>query len=207
VAGPLEQILDPTVAEDAVTDTLKLFIETYTAHIVRGKGLDPAKYQLAPKSWRTVNEGPAPKWPEDQLPAIYVVAQGVLDDPVQDGDGWVDATFRVHVAAVVSASGEESANDLCKIYMGAIWGAIVQHRSLGGKAAWTAWRGGQWDVIGAEQARTLAGGELIFDVHIEHVVNAFEGLDAPEPGHPPDEPDAWPTVDEGGASAVIEPKE
>lgn len=206
--SPLGQILDATVPEKAVTAALQTWVPTYLAHIARAKALDPAAIAL-PKSWQTVNERIV-DWPEDHLPAIYVVATGIVERPVKDGEGTYRAAWAVGVAAVVEANTAANTDALAKLYAAAIRGSLLQHPSLGGVARGTEWLAESYDTVPAEKQRSLRGCELVFSVELDQVLNVYEGIDAPLPGDPtptdpPPEPPDWPDADT--VDVVIERQE
>lgn len=184
---PPGQIVDATVPEQAMKATLEMWLPAYLAHLARLKDRDPETI-ATPGSWHTVNE-PLQKWPEDQVPAIYVVSTGILGEPQLSGEGIYRADFDIGVAAVVEDVTREDTDDLCKLYAAAIWGAVTQNRSLGGTADGTRWTGGTWDVVPGERARNLAGCEVRFAVTIGQVVDIFDGLAEPLPGTPPAQAD------------------
>lgn len=182
---PPGRIVDPTIPEQAMTATLKRWLGTYLASLARQKDRDPASI-ATPNSWHTINE-PLDKWPEHQLPAIYVISTGITDEPELSGEGIYSARFNIGVAAVVEDVSREDTDALVKMYVAAIWGAVTQNRSLGGVAHGTRWLGGVWDTVPNEMSRTLAGCEALFVVTMNEVVDVFDGLSEPEPGDPPAE--------------------
>jgi hypothetical protein len=203
MTAPPGLIVDPTVPEQAMTDTLKRWLPTYLAHLARLKGRDPESIET-PQSWNTVNE-PLDKWPEDQVPAMYVVSMGITTPPELNGEGVYRADFDLGVAAVVEDVTRQDTDDLVKLYVAAIWGAVTQNRSLGGVAAGTAWLGGTWDLVPNNMKRTLAGCEARFVVTIDNVVDVFDGLSEPEPGTPPIAADERPTFQT--ADAAVDQRE
>jgi hypothetical protein len=216
MTAPPGVILDTSVTGDAITDALKLWLPFYLAHLGR---LDQARRGDAgltaetiaiPKSWHQTSdrlEENGVRWPGHLVPAIYVVYDGLADDPRHDGDGKYSCTYRFDVAAVVHANSQDAANRLSQIYYAALVGVLMQaDRSLGGHAAGITWRpGAAANVIPPSEDRRLAGCGSSFDIQVDDVIDIFEGIDAPTDGTPPAEAPERQTFQ--SAEITVEPEE
>jgi hypothetical protein len=188
-------IVDTTVTGDALVATLDRWLPTYLAHLGRldrerrgDQGLTP-EIVRPPRSWHRAIvpvEDDGVLWPDRALPAVYVVYDGLADDPVHDGNGKYSCEYRFEIAAVVQAADQDGANRLSQIYYAAIVGAIMQRQSLGGHAGGVTWRPGTAArrPLGAD-GRPLAVCGAIFDVTVPDVIDVFDGLAEPMPGTPP----------------------
>lgn len=175
VFGP---IVNQPAIQQAVVETIDLWIVTYLAEIERQNDLEPRAIQL-PKSYITSDDGELNKWPEDQLPAILVMCPGNANDPVERADGYT-ANFAVNVAAIVSQRDKESTTTMAGYYGAALMALIVQNPSLGGIANGVRWRGGRTDDLAPDDARSIAAAVHVFEVEVENVVQLADfGLNEP----------------------------
>lgn len=186
-----------------VTDTLQTWMATYLGEMERRTGRPGGSLQ-PPRSYVTVNE--LVRWPEEQIPAVIIVSPGLADEPARHGDGGYTAGWVVDIGVIVSASSRQATSELAKVYAVAVRAALLQHRSLGGRASGVSWVDESYDDLPAEQGRTLAAGLGRFHVRAKDVVNSDAGTANPVP--PPDPvipPGDWPTVREDGVTITTKP--
>jgi len=206
--SPLGEILSGRRARNAVLDSLKLWLPTYLAHVARSDDFADFDVDLVamPKSWND-KRAILDRWPQEQVPAIYVVSKGIADRPRVKADGSLTCKWVVGVAPVVESIDQESANALAELYGAAVMGALVQNPALGGPAEGCDFLAMKYDPVPADRSRSMAGADLAFLVTIPNVVNRFEGIDEPTTGDPPAEPDAWPQAETVEVEIEREPKE
>lgn len=185
------KLFDLTEMEEAVTDTLQVWLPAYVAEIERQRGITPRTIPL-PRSWGHVNE--FYKFTEEQLPSVIVVSPGTAaSEPKQKGDGSYHSWYRVGVAVVAAGRDRETTRRISKLYVAAVRGAILQHQTLGDFGAeGIRWMGDRNQDVPDEQGRTLGSGAVMFDVEVKDVINSRFG-----PLTPPDDPyanEGWPHV-------------
>lgn len=177
--------------ESAVRSTLTLWMPAYTFEVARQKSTTLPPIRVYGQSLATLPTGEV----ADELPAVIVVAPGLNGDPVERGDGAVDATWAVGVGVVVSAQTSDMAQTLAKLYGAAIRGLLVQKGSLGGFATGTSWTDEETTPYGYDTVKAVAQCILMFEVQVPAVVNRFGG-----PAVPPPDPTVASTV---GAVSVV----
>src|SRR3954463_13420771 len=100
-------VISDDVVELATVNTLRTWVSTYLSEVERQRDLDPGYYTRPPQGSITTRSD-FDKWPEEQLPAIIVVAPGIPDDPVkQSGHGVYRASYDIGVVCVVSSNTRE----------------------------------------------------------------------------------------------------
>jgi hypothetical protein len=172
-------IFVPSFLEQAVIDTLKLWLPTYLAEVElqleREQGLiEP------PRSYTTRRR--FEKFPEDQIPTCVVVSPGLANEPHKEGDGSHRAEWALGVGVIVSAPDQESTNLVAKIYGAAIRACLLQKSSLGGVASGITWYDESYDDLPSDDtARTLGAAALYFRVEVEDIVNSRVGPNVPTP--------------------------
>jgi len=185
------KIVTAAHVEAAAIATLQDWLPTYLAEIERQTGRDPESLPMV-RGWSTSRE--LRKWPEDQLPAAVVVSPGIIGEPRKGGEYW-NARWLLGIAVVVSARDQEATNSLAKLYAGAVRSALLQHPSLGGVATGIDWQTERNNEIGAEDERSLASCQVIFEVEV-HEVSGAERYGLGEPPADPYDPDpTWPEVE------------
>jgi hypothetical protein len=185
------------VLEQAVIDTIKMWIPTYLREVERLTGRQMGDIPV-PRSYTTrkIFE----KFVEDQTPTIIVVSPGTADEPKMEGDGHYRAEWGLGVGAVVSTSTQETTNLVAKVYGAAIRAIILQQASLGGIASGVRWMDESYDDLPSDDSdRTLGSAALYFRVEVDDVVNRFAGPNSvyfPADPDPDSQPGAdWPTVE------------
>jgi len=187
------RLIDATQVEDAVEDSLKLWLPAYIAEVERQNSMDPQSLPL-PASYSRVNE--FYKWSEDQLPAVLIVSPGLAPTiPKMKGNGIYHCWWRVGVAIIAAGQDRETTRMLAKRYTAAVRGALLQHAGLGDFGAeGITWNGERNSDVPDDSTRTLGSGACTFDVEVSEVVNARLG-----PSTPPDDPyvdQDWPEAQE-----------
>ncbi len=136
------------------------------------------------------------KWPEDQLPALMLVAQGILTPPVKHGDGTYTARWLMGLAAVCSARTQQESHDLASLYMAALRNLFIQRPSLDGHANGVDWVDERNDDLEYDDQRSLSSGRAQFLVQVENVSVADAGPVTPDKPLTPDTDPwpGWPTV-------------
>lgn len=195
VFGPM---LSAHVVEDAVVDTVALWLPTYLAEVERQQGLPPGGIaRPASLSTRSLFEVRA----EESLPAIVVVSPGTAGTPERAGDRTQRAQWVVDVVAVVSAPTDVLTRRMGQLYAAALRTLLLQRSSLGGVAArGLTWLGDSYTPIPSEGARTIYGAAVQVLVRMDAVVDGWGGPPpASEPGEDPLTPwPSWPTITDVG---------
>lgn len=99
-----------------------LWLPTYLRDSERHHGLTPPYAQL-PKTLRLTKE--AAKHPEEQLPALLIVAPGTSDQPMRQPERY-DATYQMAFVAIVHGRDEAEAELQASVYGWALKQMVIQ---------------------------------------------------------------------------------
>lgn len=171
-------IFDKTALEAAATSTLQTWLPSYLGEVERKRGLTPG-WMARPRTWTTRND--FDKWPEETLPCMLLVSPGLAAEPLKDGNGRYRSVWFLGIAVIVQARNKNDVELMCGLYTAAIRAAVVQHPSLGGVAEGVDWVNERYDDLPSTKGRTLAAGQVIFEVEVADVVSAHDGPAAPDP--------------------------
>lgn len=199
-----KQIITRQDVELQVIDTLKDWFDTYLAEVERQNALD-VRQLPRPRSYSRRNE--FERWPEDQIPAVIVISPGLVEPPVANGSGEFRGYWGVGVAVIAEGQDTDNTRDLVGYYTAAIRALILQRPSLGGFAMGVTWEGEHYDDISdVEMGRTLASGQVVFQVEVEGIVSTKAGPVTPDtpPVDPPPVSPAWPIATEVTADIELE---
>lgn len=176
IFGP---IIDASRVEDAVLSLLQVWLPTYLSEVERQAGMTAG--QLArPRSWQAVND--VDNWPENQLPAVFVVPTGTTGEPERLGDGTYSTWWAFGVVAVTPANDEVHARRNAQLYTAAIRALLLHRQSLGGLGTATVWTGERFDAGSLSgRNRTLGVGSSEYRVNVMNVVQTGKGPIAPDP--------------------------
>lgn len=173
--------------EDAALLTLQKWLRTHLGEAEQRFGYSPESLPDA-GSWSVVPSiDDIDKWPENHPPAILLLSPGLLESPRRTGDGVYSAMWDLRAGVVVSAK-EGFALRAARVYAAAIRQCLLQHVWEGTlDVVGSGWTGERYDVIDADERRTLAAAVLQFYAVIDAVVSEHDGPTIPEPL--PDPPD------------------
>lgn len=135
------------------------------------------------------------KFDEDQVPSCVIVAPGIAERPIKDGNGNWRVRWAVGVGCVVSGQDRDNTFELTQLYAAAVRACVLQHQSLGSELiAGVDWMGEVYDELDDDDARTLAAGQVQFGVDVYTAVDSRGGT--AEPVTDPTAPAAdWGTVE------------
>lgn len=173
VFGPIVVASD---VEDALTETLKLWLPTYLAEMERLTARAPGDLPEI-RSYSKVNR--FRRLPQEQLPAAVVVSPGLASAPVVFGDGKIGAWWRLGVAVVCSGSTAEASNELAKLYGAAIRTLLVQRPDLGGAASALTIVSELYDDVPADYLEVGATAQVEIDVFVDQISDNTRGPSAP----------------------------
>jgi hypothetical protein len=178
IFGP---IIDGGQVETWVTDTLKLWWRTYAREFELQHAL-PEDALPDPRSWIVAED--VEREGTDQLPAVVIVSPGLNgDEPIQQNDGRLLATWSIGVGIFVSAATRADTKKLVRQYTAIIRAIMLQKQSLGGHANAVHWTDESYDDnFNFTDELTISAGQVILDVAVADVINRFAG-----PVGPPDE--------------------
>jgi hypothetical protein len=158
----LPRIITGYDVEQHVEDTLKPRLAYYT----------PQLGYPEPRAY--VHAFNFDKWPEDQVPAIVIVNNGINAIPRQDGDKSYRAPWTIGVGAIVSARTEEETNIMVKTWGGLIRATLLQQQSLGGFTDGITWVSETYDQLPSIDRRSLQTVHLMFEIIVPKTVSARE---------------------------------
>jgi hypothetical protein len=185
IFGPIVAAAD---VEDWVFAVLARWSCTYLSEISRQHGITAGALPDV-RAWV-----PAPtfdKWPEDQLPAVFVVSTGTSERPAREGDGRYRARFAIRVGVVCTARRQAEARKLAMLYLAAHRTLLIQRPSLEGHAAGVVWQGDAYTQLNYDDTRTLYSGESSFTVEVDGVCYGDAGPTTPDDPRDPCT-DPWP---------------
>lgn len=161
----------------AMRNHLRTWMPTYLPEIGREDGRSgDALPQF--RSWVSALDLPEGKFTEDQMPSCVIVAPGMTEEPVKQGQIFI-CRWAVSVGVCVSGQDRENTFDLSELYAAAVRAAVLQHSSLGGFASGIDWLGERYDDIPNSMLRTLAAGTVQFSVEVQGALMPGEGPDSP----------------------------
>lgn len=211
VWGP---ILDGSDVERALLAHLRFWMPSATAYVRKAKDPDKERWPDGIAAIREYGvshaDAAAQKWPEDQLPMLIAQSPGMEEDPVVEEGGRVSAVYGVALSAIASSVTAEDAKELARLYAAAARLAIMQNPQLdAGTGDFFAdhvrmgrERNGQVR-RGIEGERNLMICTVPYLIAVPAILDVSGGpIVAPE--DPDEETPDWPTIKEGGGSAVIE---
>lgn len=189
------QVLTRSNLEDAVVALLRKWMDTYLAEVERQNGI-PVRTLPRPRSIERRNA--FEHWVEEQLPSLVVVSPGTVGPPRKRGGGSYVAEWAVGIAAIAGGKDANSTRDLVDLYTAAVRMLILQRPSLEGFAIGATWEDEHYDDIAdSDVGRTMASGQVVFQITVEDLVFANAGPITPDdpPTTPPDTSPTWPIVD------------
>lgn len=216
VWGPL---LDGSDVEKALLAHLRHWMPSASAYVRKAKDPDAERWPgrgdgtfIEPIREYGVShaDAAAQKWPEDQLPMLIAQSPGMEDDPVVEEGGRVSAVYGVALSAIASSVTAEDAKELARLYAAAARLAIIQNPQLDAGTG-TPFadhvrmgreRNGQVR-RGIEGERNLMICTVPYLIAVPAILDVSGGPLVP-PEDPEEEVEDWPTVKEGGGSAVVE---
>lgn len=212
-------LLDGADVERALIAHLKFWMPSASAYVRKVK--DPAAERwperedgtfIAPIREYGVShaDAVAQKFPEDQLPMLIAQSPGMEDDPVVEEGGRVSAIYGVALSAIASSVTAEDAKELARLYASAARLAIMQNPQLdaGTGDAFAEHvrmgreRNGQIR-RGIEGERNLMICTVPYLIAVPAILDVSGGPLVP-PEDPEEDVEDWPTVKEGGGSAVVD---
>jgi hypothetical protein len=186
VAGSVfGQIIPPWVIENMVIDVLESWMEEYLVEINNQWPRDGLTTYEKVRSWNV--RPTADRWTEDQIPAGIVVSPGLEDTPIQSGDGYFTARYRVGVVIFAGGNGTDSARASAGTY-GAAAHAILLHqkRELGGICTSVEWDGESFTDGEDDMHRSLSACTEEFILTVEGVVRRNGPTEHGQSGNWPD---------------------
>jgi hypothetical protein len=181
--------------ERAVMQRLRDWSSHYLAEVEAQDGR-PRGFAQRLRSVQSISE--LRRWPEDQLPAAFVVASGSTEPPEKLSTGYYQHRLAVGVMVVCSGAEEIDTRLLAQMYGAAVRASLVKNRTLGGVAETTEWVGESTDDLPIEESRTLQATIQLFEIVQGDVVS---WKDAPTtPTEPPIDPlpplPPWPAAED-----------
>lgn len=183
--------------ESDATDMISLWINTYLKEVERRSGITAITIDR-PRSYSVVSD--VEKWPEDGLPAVFVVGASMDGDLQRVGGGMYYGWWNWSVVAIVGARDESSTRRLAQLYGAALRACCTQKagESLGATEFLDE---SLYSTYVTERSRSLAVVALEFRTLIEGLVQEHVGPTEPEPDDvddPTSDPDnvspVWPVV-------------
>jgi hypothetical protein len=184
------RIMPGWVLEDAVTDTIKTWIDTYLAEVADQWGSPTLP------GFRSYNVRPSgERWTEDQLPSLIVVNAGLDSEPRKSGEAEYEADFRIGLIIMVVAPDARAARQNMETYTAACRAILLQKRGLGIGASSISWASESYDEVPDDAGRTMGGGVVEFVITVPSVVTGRAGPVEPTPVDPVPPGTEWPQVE------------
>lgn len=182
---PVPDALGPLIGADDVAEAVEATIELWSPFYIgaiSGRLVDAAK--IGGRSQPAAPLKPFGKWRNESEfrtigtgePAAYQVrVPATVGDPHLKGNGLYVVTWRAQVSVQFFGTNWREARDGTSWYEKAVRACVLQHRSLGGFANGTFWRGAQYAGIEHSSSRTEGQAVLGFDVEVLSVTDVFRG--------------------------------
>lgn len=172
----------------AATTTLQAWLPTWLAELERRYN-KPARWIPVPdqRSYRTIAEGGAlVKFPEEALPAVFVVSPGLVGTPNREGidgdlvrDLWT-APFALTVAVIAGARDQEETDFLIDLYVAAVCGVLLANKApLNGVVREVQWADESYVTRHVEE-RTRGMGEATFVLDVPRARTSGPGPTTPD---------------------------
>lgn len=166
------RILTGGDVREAVRDTIRRWLPTYTSEVTRQTGRELPTV-------RSYGSGIPAEFPAGYLPGIIVVAPGLVSEPTRTGDGRFDAVWAVGVSIVTADPDREVAYTQAEDFTAALRALMVQQGSLGGLADGIEWVTEEVSEVAGTTERSIHAGILEFNINIPGVTDAFAGFTTP----------------------------
>lgn len=183
--GPMVTSID---VDEAVLDTLRIWLPTYMTKIEEERGLDHNTL-TRPKPGQFDNVIDDDEFPDVNLPAVIVTTAQTEGEPQQDGNGNYYAAWNVVVSAIVRGRSKKETRNLASWFEGSVRRALVQQGTdLSGELKW---RGSNVAPVtdSTDRGRSLAAGMGHYVVLVDNVVQEGVGPFAGDGDYPPADPD------------------
>lgn len=199
--------------EAAVLNTLWKWMPSYQHEVCRDAGLT-ADHMQRVRSWRVSSD--MARMPEDQLPSVILVNNGITELPTKHDGGLYIAVWEVQVGVQVAAKGEKvkaapRALTLARMYVLALRLCLLQKRDEDGIL-------GMVDpiterpnaVLTSEDDRTTCLAYVTFHITTDGWAEWTEGPVEPiygpeDPDNPPPDRPEWPVAETVFLDVVKEP--
>jgi len=200
-AAPVDQAeVGPMITggdlEAAILAVLRGWLPAYIAEGERQHGW-MAGSTPTPRGWVLTGRD-LQKFPADQLPAIIVMAGGIVLTPRKEGGrGVLSAFWGVEIGAVFNAAWGTSSRQHAQLYAAAIRTCLMQRPlEVADTMASVDWRGEVYDELDFPTTRTYSASVVSFNVEVREVAWADGG--PPPITDPPQDPtqplDPWTEV-------------
>lgn len=117
-------ILDYGRVEDAILGVVRAWIDTYLVAVERENDMAPRSI-VRPRSWKVQDD--LTVTPERNMPVLYVVSAGEVDDPADTGDGRL-AALASFAAVVALKDTDRDATRLTTRRYSAALAALLDHK-------------------------------------------------------------------------------
>lgn len=196
--------LSPRHVELAYINHVVKWIETYVAEAERQFGIPPHSLPIPAFGQFTVHRSEFEKWPEDQTPAILVLAPGLAGEVRREADRSVTAPIAVAfgVIAAAGATFEDAAAEIAQVIGLGIREIVLNLKPEGLEIAGVELIDEQYGDI---EKRSLGSSRIIFRIWVKNWTVRGGPIDRVDPPVEPYEPSGdWPIVQVGKTNLFLE---
>jgi hypothetical protein len=209
MTGTFPKFVSPKLVEESIIQTLLTYGVFWIAEAERQYGI-PARSLPVPErgQFTTVSEVWR-KWPEDQCPAVLVLAGGLTGEPRVEADRSMTAPVGIALGVIASSSQPGVGRELAQIYGAAYSQALLRHRLVPPVEDYVVEADGapqfldeRWNDVLREEERFMGTSRVVFNIWIKNwrshaggpLMYPYEddGPDLPDPYDPPAN---WPQVE------------
>lgn len=190
----------PRHIEKAIIDHLSKWVMEYFAEAERQFGLEPRTLPVPEAGQFTTVREQFEKWPEDQTPAVLVIAPGLAGTPRMEADRSLTAPVAIGVATIVGAPGWEPgvATEAAQIMGVALRELMLQLPPDGLDVDGVELRDERYGDVPADNERTMGSARIVMVYWVRNwAIRKGGPKDRVNPRANPYEDDGgdWPTVD------------
>lgn len=171
----------------AVIDTAVKWGETYVAATERMFGIAPHTIPVPERGQFTISANEFEKWPEQQTPAILVMAPGLGGEPHREADRSLTAPVAVGLFIIVATPHGVEANREAAEILAAAYGQLFLRQPVEGiQTAGIDYRDERYGEVPGDAGRTLGAARVVFNIWVRNWRTLKRG--ALSVTEPPDDP-------------------
>lgn len=194
----------PRHVEQAVINHLVLWGPDWIAEAERQFAIPAQSVPVPAAGQFTVVRDVFEKWPEDQTPAVLVIAPGLTGPPRREADRTLTGPVGLGVGVIASSTFPGAGAEVAQIIATAYMNLLLNLKPAGLDVAGVDFESARWGDIPAESERTMGAARLLFTFWVRNWASLSSKPPRSIPSVDPyEDPGDRPTVREGGVFVSI----